>query len=110
MAESRGGVVWRSWALKMLATSPRDDPFPGLAVLCSEYQSFVHGFDDFAAMRLLGRALAPHSQGFAEAWTGVLGCLRWPLPAANPPHRVSIRREAMQACLRLLEAESHAAT
>ena len=72
------------------ATGPSDDPFPGLAVLCSEYPSFVHGFGDFAAMRLLGRTLAPHSQGFAEAWTGVLGCLRWPVPAADPPHRVNV--------------------
>jgi pimeloyl-ACP methyl ester carboxylesterase len=75
-----------------LATSPRDDPFPSLGVLCADYPSFVHGYGDFAAMRALGRAVAPHSQGFAEAWTAALGCLHWPVPAANPPHRVNIRR------------------
>ena len=75
-----------------LATSPSEDPFPGLAVLCSEFPSFVHGYGDFAAMSLLGRVLAPHSQGFAEAWTGVLGCLHWPVAPANPPHRLNIRR------------------
>jgi TAP-like protein len=75
-----------------LATSPSGDPFPGEAVLCAEFTSFVHGYDDFAAMRLLGRVLAPHSQGYAEAWTGVLGCLHWPVPVANPPGRANIRR------------------
>ena len=75
-----------------LATSPRQDPFPGLAVLCAEFPSFVHGYGDFAAMSLLGRVLAPHSQGFAEAWTGVLGCQHWPVPPANPPQRLNIHR------------------
>jgi pimeloyl-ACP methyl ester carboxylesterase len=75
-----------------LATSPRQAPFPGLAVLCAEFPSFVHGYDDFAAMSLLGRVLAPHSQGFAEAWTGVLGCLHWPVPPANLPQRLNIHR------------------
>ena len=75
-----------------LATSPREDPFPGEAVLCDEFTSFIHGYEDLAAMSLLGRVLAPHSQGFAEAWTGVLGCLHWPVPVADPPARVNIRR------------------
>jgi hypothetical protein len=61
-------------------------------VLCADYPTFVHGYGDFTATSLLGRVLAPHSQGFAEAWTGVLGCLDWPVPPANPPHRLGIHR------------------
>jgi pimeloyl-ACP methyl ester carboxylesterase len=75
-----------------LATGPSEDPFPGLAVLCSEFPSFVHGYNDFAAMSLLGRVLAPHSQGFSESWTGVLGCVHWPVSPANPPRRLNIHR------------------
>jgi pimeloyl-ACP methyl ester carboxylesterase len=75
-----------------LAGGPRDDPFPGLPVLCDDFPTFIHGYGDFAAMRLLGRVLAPHSQGFAEAWRGVLGCLHWPVRVPDPPQRVHIRR------------------
>ena len=90
LAQAQGGDA--SAFARPLATSPRQDPFPGLAVLCTEFPSFVHGYSDFAAMGLLGRVLAPHSQGFAEAWTGVLGCQHWPVPPANPPQRVNIHR------------------
>lgn len=75
-----------------LATGSSADPFPGAAVNCVDFPSFVHSYDDFVAMRLLGRVLAPHGQGFSESWSGVLGCLDWPVPAANPPRRLDIRR------------------
>jgi pimeloyl-ACP methyl ester carboxylesterase len=51
----------------------------------------VTGYDDFVAMTLLGRAIAPHTQGASEAWLGILGCMRWPAPLANPPHEVAVR-------------------
>ena len=75
-----------------LATGPRDGPFSGLAVICSDFPSPVLGYRDFAAMGLLGRVLGPHSGGLAEAWTAVVGCMHWPVPAANPPRRVNIHR------------------
>jgi pimeloyl-ACP methyl ester carboxylesterase len=74
-----------------LATVSQDDPFPGLAVNCVDYPRTVKTYEDFAAMTRRGRAIAPHTQGASEAWLGVTGCLRWPVPVANPPHRAAIR-------------------
>jgi pimeloyl-ACP methyl ester carboxylesterase len=74
-----------------LATTPTDDPFPGLAVNCVDYRRTVTTYSDFAALTRRGLAIAPHTQGASEAWLGVTGCLRWPVPLANPPHRPEIR-------------------
>jgi pimeloyl-ACP methyl ester carboxylesterase len=73
------------------AQSSRDDPFPGLAINCSDYPRDVLSYGDFGAKALLGRILAPHTQGASEAWLGILGCMRWPVPLANPPHRLMVR-------------------
>src|SRR3954454_571133 len=59
--------------------------------MLDDFPTFIHGYGDFAAMRLLGRVLAPHSQGFGEAWSGVLGCLHWPVRVPDPPQRVHVR-------------------
>jgi pimeloyl-ACP methyl ester carboxylesterase len=72
------------------ATSFDDAVFPGLATNCIDYPRFVGGYDDFVSLGLLAGALAPHTRGAGEAWTGVMGCLRWPVPVANPPHRAHI--------------------
>jgi pimeloyl-ACP methyl ester carboxylesterase len=74
-----------------LATAPMDDPFPGLAVNCVDYRPAIRTYRDFAALRRLARTVAPHTQGANEAWRGVLGCMRWPVRVANPPHRLRIR-------------------
>jgi pimeloyl-ACP methyl ester carboxylesterase len=74
-----------------LATTPQSDPLPGLAVNCIDYPRTVTTYEDFAAMTRRGRTIAPHTQGAGEAWLGITGCLRWPVPLANPPHRAAIR-------------------
>jgi pimeloyl-ACP methyl ester carboxylesterase len=63
----------------------------GLAINCIDYPREVSTFDDFAAKTLMGRALAPHTQGASEAWLGILGCIRWPVPLARPQHTVTVR-------------------
>jgi pimeloyl-ACP methyl ester carboxylesterase len=73
------------------AAGPRGDPFATLAINCSDYPREVTTYEDFAATALLGRALAPRTQGESEAWLGILGCMRWPVPVANPPHTVAVR-------------------
>jgi pimeloyl-ACP methyl ester carboxylesterase len=73
-----------------LATGPDDGVFAGLAINCVDYPPFIGGYDDFVSLTLLAGALAPHTRGAGEAWTGVLGCLRWPVPLANPPHRADV--------------------
>ncbi len=72
-----------------LAQGPQD--FAGLAINCIDYPRELSSFDDFAAKTLLGRVLAPHTQGASEAWLGILGCIRWPVPLARPHHIVTVR-------------------
>jgi pimeloyl-ACP methyl ester carboxylesterase len=74
-----------------LATAPIDDPFPGLAVNCVDYRPAIATYADFVALARRARTLAPHTQGADEAWQGLLGCMRWPVGAANAPHRLRIR-------------------
>ena len=68
------------------ATDPRSDPFPGLAVNCVDFARVADTYEDFTALAEVGRRVAPHTQGASEAWLGLLGCLRWPVPQANPQH------------------------
>lgn len=63
----------------------------GLAINCIDYPREVSTFDEFAAKTLMGRVLAPHTQGASEAWLGILGCIRWPVPLARPQHTVTVR-------------------
>ena len=72
-----------------LATSEREG-FGGLAVYCVDFPR-VTGYEDLTAKMRLGRAVAPHTQGASEGWPAITGCMRWPVPLANPPHRASIR-------------------
>jgi pimeloyl-ACP methyl ester carboxylesterase len=74
-----------------LAAGPRSDPFAALAINCSDYPRDVITYGDFAATALLGRVLAPRTQGESEAWLGILGCMRWPVGVANPPHSATVR-------------------
>jgi pimeloyl-ACP methyl ester carboxylesterase len=89
LAQAAGGDA--SAFATHLATSPQDDPFPGLAVNCVDYPRELSSFQALSAAMARGRALAPHTQGAGETWLGLTGCLRWPVPVANPPHRIRIR-------------------
>jgi len=75
---------------RSLVGSPRDGTFAGLAVNCIDYPRLVRGFHDFVSATLLAGALAPHTHGAGEAWPGLIGCIHWPVPLANPPHRARI--------------------
>jgi pimeloyl-ACP methyl ester carboxylesterase len=72
-----------------LVTDPRE--MGGLAVNCVDYPRTVKSYEDLRAKIVLGRALAPHTQGAGETWLGLTECLRWPVPLANPPHSVRVR-------------------
>jgi pimeloyl-ACP methyl ester carboxylesterase len=86
-----GGVAQLQSQVRAIATAPNDDPFPTLAVNCIDYPKNIASFADFAAMTRRARRLAPHTQGANEAWIGITGCMRWPVPLANPPHRARVR-------------------
>ena len=63
--------------------STQDDPFAGLAINCIDYPRTVTTYEDFAAKALLGRVLAPHTQG---AERGMAGHSRLhPLAGPAPP-------------------------
>jgi pimeloyl-ACP methyl ester carboxylesterase len=74
-----------------LATSQQSPSFAGLAVDCIDLPRMISTYDDVVAATLLGRALAPHTQAAGEGWPALLGCMRWPVPLVNPPHRATIR-------------------
>ena len=61
-----------------LATSPTESA--GLAINCADYPPEIVTYEDFVAKTILGRAVAPHTQGASEAWLGLLACMRWPVP------------------------------
>jgi pimeloyl-ACP methyl ester carboxylesterase len=74
-----------------LAASPTDDPFAGLAINCADYPPEIVTYEDFVAKTLLGRVVAPHTQGASEAWLGILACMRWPVPVTYLPHSIMVR-------------------
>ncbi len=72
-----------------LAANPTD--LAGLAINCADYPPEIRTYEDFVAKTLLGRVVAPHTQGASEAWLGILACMRWPVPVANLPHSIMVR-------------------
>jgi pimeloyl-ACP methyl ester carboxylesterase len=72
-----------------LATSPLE--FSGQAINCADYPREIVTYKDFVAKTLLGRGVAPHTQGASEAWLGILACMRWPVPVTYRPHSIMVR-------------------
>ena len=62
-----------------------------LAVNCADYPPEIVTYEDFVAKTLLGRVVAPHTQGASEAWLGLLACMRWPVPVTYLPHSIMVR-------------------
>ena len=72
------------------ATSTHTDrAYSELAVICGDYPSSIHTFAEMERRIQLGRQLAPHLQGAAQAW-GVVRCIGWPVKAANPRHHLHV--------------------
>ena len=65
--------------------------FAGLAINCADYPPEIVTYEDFVAKTLLGRVVAPHTQGASEAWLGILACMRWPVPVTYLPHSIMVR-------------------
>jgi len=72
-----------------VTTSPLE--FAGLAINCADYPREIVTYEDFVAKTLLGRVVAPHTQGASEAWLGILACMRWPVPVTYRPHSIMVR-------------------
>ena len=60
------------------------------AIACLDYDSEIRTYADMQQRLVLGRQLAPHLQGASEMWQ-IVNCLNWPIPAANPLHRLDVR-------------------
>jgi pimeloyl-ACP methyl ester carboxylesterase len=69
---------------------PADPIFAALAIGCSDYPAEVHTYTGYQRLMRTVRRIAPHTQGASQTWT-LLRCIGWPVPAANPPHRLHVR-------------------
>jgi pimeloyl-ACP methyl ester carboxylesterase len=67
-----------------------DDP-AALAIEGLDFPAQSRSFADLAARERLARAVSPHLGGSVQTWTVVAGCIGWPEPATNPPHRARVR-------------------
>jgi pimeloyl-ACP methyl ester carboxylesterase len=67
------------------------DTGAALAIECQDFPAGSRSFADLAARERLARSLAPHLGGSVQTWSIVAGCIGWPEPAANPPHRAQVR-------------------
>lgn len=84
----RGDATAFAWPL---ATSPDDGSYAGLAINCVDHRLGIGRYEDFVNLLDLGRAVAPHLQGAGEAWPALVGCMRWPVPAAFPARAAHVR-------------------
>jgi hypothetical protein len=53
------------------------------AVICNDYPSPNRTYAEMRRHIEMGKQLAPHLQGASQAWSTV-GCIGWPVEAANP--------------------------
>jgi pimeloyl-ACP methyl ester carboxylesterase len=65
--------------------------FAALAIECVDWNPAGDTFADLSAKHLLGRTVAPHTQGATQSWTILAGCMNWPVPVANPPYLIDVR-------------------
>jgi pimeloyl-ACP methyl ester carboxylesterase len=70
---------------------PQDGFFQMLAIACGDYVPQIHSWAQMQQRLQLARQLAPHLQGAAETWR-VNFCINWPVPPANPPRTLDVRR------------------
>ena len=70
------------------------DGFAALAIECVDWDPAGDTFADLSAKQLLGRTVAPHTQGATQTWTILAGCMDWPVPVVNPPHLADVRGAA----------------
>jgi pimeloyl-ACP methyl ester carboxylesterase len=66
-----------------------DDPARG-ANACLDYNLDVHTWPQMQRRLDFARQLAPHLHGGSEIWQ-ILNCIGWPIPPANPLHRLDVR-------------------
>jgi pimeloyl-ACP methyl ester carboxylesterase len=77
--------------LSLAVATGEDSPaYAELAIACADWPVVIERYEDLAAKQLLGRVIAPHTQGASQTWRLMTGCLDWPVPVANPPHRAEV--------------------
>jgi hypothetical protein len=57
---------------------------------CLDYNLDVHTWPQLQRRMMLARQLAPHLHGGSEIWQ-IVNCIGWPIPPANPLHRLDVR-------------------
>ncbi|NUT96189.1 MAG: alpha/beta fold hydrolase [Saccharothrix sp.] len=63
-------------------------------IACHDFPSDVRGFADLAVRQREVRRIAPVTRGYVEGWDVQAGCAGWPVPAANPWRRETVRGAA----------------
>jgi pimeloyl-ACP methyl ester carboxylesterase len=57
---------------------------------CLDYDLDVHTYAQLQQRMTMAEQLAPHTQGGSELWQ-IINCIAWPIPVANPLHRLDVR-------------------
>jgi pimeloyl-ACP methyl ester carboxylesterase len=68
-----------------VATDETSHLFPELAIACADWRTELATWDDLQAYEIFGETISPHTQGATQTWTILAGCMKWPVPVANPP-------------------------
>ncbi|MDX6325646.1 MAG: hypothetical protein QOK15_2000 [Nocardioidaceae bacterium] len=76
-----------------LASSPTDDALNGSAIAneCLDWRTPVRHRSDLRRLRRVAQHVAPILRGASQSWTIIAGCVGWPWPPVNPPHRTRVR-------------------
>jgi pimeloyl-ACP methyl ester carboxylesterase len=90
LAQAAGGDA--SAFSQPIATSSDDGDFAGLIIACMEFPAESRNFAELQGKMLLGRTITPRMLGMSQTWTLVAGCIDWPVPASNPPKRLTVRK------------------
>ena len=64
--------------------------FGGHAVMCLNWPHSSNSISDLLYKQQLIDSIAPHTRGASGSWGQQLGCVGWPAPIRNPPHRVNV--------------------
>jgi pimeloyl-ACP methyl ester carboxylesterase len=75
-----------------VSTGQSDNPQSSArAIECLDFPAQSRSFEDLLARVTMVRVLAPHTGGGTETWKFVSGCIGWPEPPQNLPHRARIK-------------------
>lgn len=76
------------------ASRSQAEPYPPVAILCSDYDLPLRDYREYAAHLRRSRAIAPDMRYSTFAVYATAACLGSPRPVNNPQHRLDVRHSA----------------